>query len=369
MKIAQVAPLIESVPPKGYGGTERIVSYLTEQLVRLGHNVTLFASGDSKTAAKLVRCSDRALRLDGRNAATLPATLLMLEQVRRRAEEFDILHFHVDLLHCALFRPIATRTVTTLHGRLDIAGLSAFYREFSDLPLVSISMSQRAPMPPVAWAGNVYHGLPAGLLRFESSPADDYLAFLGRISPEKRVDRAIEVARAAKLPLQVSAKIDPADREYHLQIADKLKDPIVSFPGEIGESDKGEFLGNARALLFPIDWPEPFGLVMIEAMACGTPVIAYPNGSVPEILEHGVTGFIVESIEAAAEAVEAAKSLDRARIRERFEKRFTAERMTQDYLAVYRGLLEDRLGRRLVETAPSVPKPSSRSRGELPQAG
>jgi glycosyltransferase involved in cell wall biosynthesis len=259
--------------------------------------------------------------------------------------------------------------VTTLHGRLDIAGLSAFYREFSDLPLVSISMSQRAPMPPVAWAGNVYHGLPAGLLRFEPSPADDYLAFLGRISPEKRVDRAIEVARAAKLPLQVSAKIDPADREYHVQIADKLKDPIVSFPGEIGESDKSEFLGNARALLFPIDWPEPFGLVMIEAMACGTPVIAYPNGSVPEILEHGVTGFIVESIEAAAEAVEAAKSLDRARIRERFEKRFTAERMTQDYLAVYRGLLEDRLGRRLVETAPSVPKPSSRSRGELPQAG
>jgi glycosyltransferase involved in cell wall biosynthesis len=369
MKIAQIAPLIESVPPRGYGGTERIVSYLTEQLVRIGHDVTLFASGDSKTSAKLVRCADRALRLDGRNEATISATLVMLEQVRRRAEEFDILHFHIDLLHCALFRPIARRTVTTLHGRLDMAGLSAFYREFSDLPLVSISMAQRAPMPPVAWAGNVYHGIPAGLLRFEPKPSGDYLAFLGRISPEKRVDRAIEIARAAGLPLKVSAKIDPADREYHAQVADKFKDPLVVFPGEIDEVEKSEFLAHARALLFPIDWPEPFGLVIIEAMACGTPVIAYPNGSVPEIVEHGVTGFIVDNIEAAAKAVAATKHLDRARIRERFEKRFTVERMTQDYLAVYRGLLEDTLGRRLAETAPSRGKSSSRSRGELPQAG
>jgi glycosyltransferase involved in cell wall biosynthesis len=339
MKIAQIAPLIESVPPRGYGGTERIVSYLTEQLVRIGHDVTLFASGDSKTSAKLVRCADRALRLDGRNEATISATLVMLEQVRRRAEEFDILHFHIDLLHCALFRPIARRTVTTLHGRLDMAGLSAFYREFSDLPLVSISMAQRAPMPPVAWAGNVYHGIPAGLLRFEPKPSGDYLAFLGRISPEKRVDRAIEIARAAGLPLKVSAKIDPADREYHAQVADKFKDPLVVFPGEIDEVEKSEFLAHARALLFPIDWPEPFGLVMIEAMACGTPVIAYRSGSVPEVVEDGVTGFIVENEEGAIAAVGQLGRLDRRTIRARFEERFSARRMVREYERQYRKLV------------------------------
>jgi glycosyltransferase involved in cell wall biosynthesis len=341
MKIAQIAPLVESVPPQGYGGTERIVSYLTEELVRLGHDVTLFASADSRTSARLVPCAGRALRLDDSVNDHVPHTLVMLEHVRQLAAEFDLLHFHVDLLHFPLFRPVARRTLTTLHGRLDLPDLQPFFREFFDLPLVSISMAQRTPIPPVAWAGNVPHGIPADLLRFEPTPSGDYLAFLGRISPEKRVDRAIEIARAAGLPIRIAAKIDRVDRDYHQRLGDMLDDPLVTFMGEVGDAEKGSYLGNARALLFPIDWPEPFGLVLIEAMACGTPVIAYPHGSVPEIVEDGVTGFIVNDIQEGARAAEAARGLDRARIRARFQERYTVERMTRDYLAIYRGLQED----------------------------
>jgi glycosyltransferase involved in cell wall biosynthesis len=364
MKIAQIAPLVESVPPHGYGGTERIVSYLTERLVELGHDVTLFASADSRTSARLVPCSSRALREDEGVSDHIPHTLIMLEHVRQLAAEFDLLHFHVDLMHFPLFRHISRRTLTTLHGRLDLPDLQPFFREFFDLPLVSISMAQRAPMPPVAWAGNVPHGIPADLLAYESNPAGDYLAFLGRISPEKRVDRAIEIARKSGMRLKVAAKIDRVDREYHERLGDLLEDPLVSFLGEVNDEGKGAFLGHARALLFPIDWPEPFGLVLIEAMACGTPVIAYPCGSVPEIVEHGITGFIVNDIDAGAQAVEAALDLDRARIRERFEQRYTVERMAGDYLAIYRELLEDssdgRLGR-----PPRRRKRASRRRAEL----
>ena len=365
MRIAQIAPLIESVPPQGYGGTERIVSYLTEQLVRLGHEVTLFASADSHSSARIVPCAERALRLDETVETSVPHTLVMLERVRRRAGQFDMMHFHIDLLHFPIFRRLAKRTVTTLHGRLDLPDLLPFYREFAEMPLVSISDAQRAPMPPVAWAGTVHHGIPADLCLPKQRPSGDYLAFLGRISPEKRVDRAIEIALGAGLPLKIAAKIDKVDREYHRrQIESLLDHPLVSYVGEVGDEEKSEFLGNARALLFPIDWPEPFGLVLIEAMACGTPVIAYPHGAVPEIVEHGVTGFIVESIGGAIEAVAAAGALDRARIRHCFERRFTVERMAQDYLAIYRGLLEDSRGKRL----PQPPDPMPRRLSDLGHA-
>jgi glycosyltransferase involved in cell wall biosynthesis len=341
MRIAQIAPLIESVPPAGYGGTERIVSYLTEQLVALGHDVTLFATADSRTSARLIPCADRALRLDETAETPIPHSLVMLERVRRRAGEFDLMHFHIDLLHNPIFRDMGRRTLTTLHGRLDLPDLLPFYREFSEMPLVSISDAQRAPMPPVAWAGTVHHGIPAALYRPVPSPTADYLAFLGRISPEKRLDRAIQIALGAGLPLKIAAKIDKVDREYHRQIGSLLEHPQVTYIGELDDESKEQFLGNARALLFPIDWPEPFGLVMIEAMACGTPVIAYPCGAVPEILEQGVTGFIVDAVDAGIAAVSAASKLDRSRIRQRFERRFTVERMAQDYLAIYRRILEE----------------------------
>jgi len=341
MRIAQIAPLAEAVPPRLYGGTERIVSYLTEELVREGHEVTLFASADSHTRAKLVPCVPRALRLDSGVQSQLPHTLLMLEQVRRRAHEFDILHFHIDLLQAPLFRDIGARTLTTLHGRLDLPELAPFYREFHELPFVSISNDQRRPMPPVNWVGTVYHGLPTDLLRFSPSGGEGYLAFLGRISPEKRPDRAIEIARLAGLPLKIAAKVDPADRVYFEQrIRPMLEDPLIDFIGEIGEARKSEFLGNARALLFPIDWPEPFGLVMIEAMACGTPVIAFDQGSVPEVLEEGVTGFLVDSVESAAAAVLRLGEIDRRQVRKRFEERFSAQRMACDYLEIYRALAD-----------------------------
>jgi glycosyltransferase involved in cell wall biosynthesis len=369
MKIAQIAPLVESVPPQGYGGTERIVSYLTERLVQLGHDVTLFASADSRTSARLVPCSPRALRLDEGVHDHVPHTLIMLEHVRQLAAEFDLLHFHVDLLHFPLFRHISRRTLTTLHGRLDLPDLQPFFQEFFDLPLVSISLAQRAPLPPVDWAGNVPHGIPADLLPYEPNPSGDYLAFLGRISPEKRVDRAIEIARRAGLPLRVAAKIDRVDREYHEKLGDMLQDPLVTFLGEVGDQDKPSFLGNARALLFPIDWPEPFGLVLIEAMACGTPVIAYPCGSVPEIVEDGITGFIVNDIEAGGRAVEAAQGLDRARIRERFDQRYTVDRMSEDYLVIYRRLLEDAASVRLTNKRPRQRRTrASGRRGELSPA-
>ena len=343
MKIAQIAPLAESVPPRLYGGTERVVSYLTEELVRLGHDVTLFASGDSQTGARLVACAPRALRLDPRVRDPLPHHLLMIERVRRHAPEFDVLHFHVEHVHLPLFRPFARKSVTTLHGRLDLPDLPALYREFDDMPLVSISDAQRQPLAFANWAGTVYHGLPEPVCPFNPAPRGQYLAFLGRISPEKGIERAVEIARRAARPLRIAAKIDQAEEGYwRSRVAPLMSGPLVDFLGEVTEEDKPAFLGNATALLFPIDWPEPFGLAMIEAMSCGTPVIAWPNGSVREIVEHGATGFIVNSIEEAVAAVHEAPRLDRAQVRRRFEERFSAARMARDYLSVYRSLARRR---------------------------
>jgi glycosyltransferase involved in cell wall biosynthesis len=341
VKIAQIAPLAESVPPRLYGGTERIVSYLTEELVRQGHDVTLFASGDSVTAAKLIRCSDIALRLNPSVRDQLPYHIRMLDEVRERADEFDVLHFHIDMLHFALVRDFADRTVTTLHGRLDLPDLNSFYAAFPEVPLVSISKDQRRPMPRrVNWAGNVYHGLPRQLLPLEKTPSDDYLAFLGRISPEKRPDRAIEIARRAGLRLKIAAKVDNVDRRYWDEVIEPLvkANANVEFVGEINEQQKAGFLGNAKALLFPVDWPEPFGLVMIEAMACGTPVIAFRCGSVTEVVDDGRSGFIVQTVDEAVDAISKLGGLDRRGVRAVFEKRFTVERMAQDYCAIYQKL-------------------------------
>jgi glycosyltransferase involved in cell wall biosynthesis len=335
MKIAQVAPLYESCPPQFYGGTERIVSYLTEELVRLGHEVTLFASGDSRTGATLEPGCEYALRLDDSVKDRLVYHLTMLDRVRCRADEFDILHFHTDYLHFPFFGECWDKTVTTMHGRLDLPDLAVMMRAFPDLPLVSISMAQQEPIPWANWYETVLHGLPRDLHRLGDG-GGGYLAFLGRISPEKGVDRAIAIARHVGLPLQIAAKVDPVDCAYYEKaIVPLLQDPLIEFVGEIGEADKGPFLGDALALLFPIDWPEPFGLVLIEAMANGTPVIAFGRGSVPEIVEDGLTGFIVDSVEAAVAAVPLARQLDRGAIRRRFEQRFTAERMACDYLRIY----------------------------------
>ena len=338
MKIAQIAPLAESVPPRLYGGTERIVSYLTEELVRQGHDVTLFASGDSLTSARLVPCAATALRLNSAVRDSLPYHVMMLDEVRRRAHEFDVLHFHIDLIHFPLIRQFSERTVTTLHGRLDLPDLWSFYHAFPEMPLVSISDDQRRPMPPVNWAGTVHHGLPLDLLAFNAVPKGGYLAFLGRISPEKGPERAIEIALRAGLPLKIAAKVDPVDEAYWREVVEPLiyTHPPITYVGEVNEREKAAFLGDALALLFPIDWPEPFGLVMIEAMACGTPVIAFRRGAVPEVIEHGRTGFVVDHIADAVEAVGLANELDRAQIRLRFEQRFSAERMARDYLAIYR---------------------------------
>ena len=340
MKIAQIAPLAERCPPRLYGGTERIVSYLTEELVRQGHEVTLFASGDSETGAHLVPCADMALRLNPAVREPLPYYMLMLEEVRRRADEFDVLHFHIDFLHYPLAAAFSDKMVTTLHGRLDLPDLKPFYTAFPHLPLVSISDDQRRPMPPVNWAGTVHHGLPKDLLPLTADPKGDYLAFLGRISPEKRPDRAIEIAARADMKLKIAAKIDKADQAYWDEAIGPMvaRHPNVEFIGEINEQQKADFLGNALALLFPIDWPEPFGLVMIEAMACGTPVIAFRNGSVPEVIEDGVTGFIVRDMAEAVAAVRRIDRLDRREVRATFEERFTVERMALDYLAIYRAL-------------------------------
>ncbi|MBR0643553.1 glycosyltransferase family 4 protein [Plastoroseomonas hellenica] len=340
MKIAQIAPLAESCPPKLYGGTERIVSYLTEELVRQGHDVTLFASGDSETSARLVPCSAMALRLDPMVKDPLPHHVMMLDAVCRRADEFDVLHFHIDYLHYPLVRDFADRTVTTLHGRLDLPDLHPLYAAFPNMPLVSISDDQRKPMPPVRWLGTIHHGLPRDLLPFTARPEGDYLAFLGRISPEKRPDRAIEIAARAKMPLRIAAKVDKADQDYwDMVIAPMIAaHPNVTFIGEINEHQKAEFLGNARALLFPIDWPEPFGLVMIEAMACGTPVIAFGHGSVPEVIDDGITGHIVHDADGAVAALHRVADLDRAKVRAVFERRFTASRMADNYVALYRDL-------------------------------
>ena len=335
MRIAQIAPLFESVPPREYGGTERVVSYLTEELVRLGHDVTLFASADSTTGARLVPMAPRSLRQDPGSTDTLAHHVLMLEQVARAANDFDILHWHIDYLHFPISRRIGLPNITTLHGRLDISDLQSLYREFSDMPVVSISNSQREPLPHARWIGTVYHGLPVSLFT-PSFDEGQYLAFVGRISPEKRVDRAVEVARRTGLRLRVAAKIDDADAVYYREkIAPLFELSFVEFIGEVTESEKETLLRGARALLFPIDWREPFGLVMIEAMACGTPVVAWRAGSVPEVMSEGTSGFIVEDVDDAVEAVERTASLDRKRVRCEFEKRFTADRMAQDYVKLY----------------------------------
>jgi glycosyltransferase involved in cell wall biosynthesis len=340
MRIAQVAPLYESVPPQLYGGTERIVHYLTEELVTLGHDVTLYAAGDSSTSAELVSACPRSLRLDPTCIDPLAQHMTMLELVSRQYEDYDIIHFHIDYLHFMMSRLLGLRQLTTLHGRLDLPELQPLYYGFKDMPVVSISDAQRSPLPQANWIGTVRHGLPAQLHDF-SPKSSGYLAFVGRISPEKRVDRAVEIARALNKPLRIAAKIAAADREYYdREIAHLLEHPLVEFVGEISDAQKSEFIGGADALLFPIDWPEPFGLVMIEAMACGTPVVAFENGSVPEVLTHEVTGFIVSDMPGAIEAARRAPELDRARIRETFERDFSARRMALDYLDVYEKLCE-----------------------------
>jgi glycosyltransferase involved in cell wall biosynthesis len=339
MRIAQVAPLYESVPPTHYGGTERIVSYLTEELVRCGHRVTLFASGGSQTAAELVALTAHPLRLDPRCIDRAVHHVLLLERVFQRADEFDVIHFHIDYLHFPLSRRHAAAQLTTLHGRLDVPDIVPLYREFTEMPLVSISDAQRVPLAGVNWQATVHHGLPEEAYRFQPGPGD-YFAFLGRISPEKRLDRAIEIARRVGVPLRVAAKVDPVDEAYfHAEIEPLLDHPLVEFINEISEREKSDFLGNARALLFPIDWPEPFGLVVIEALACGTPVIAYRHGSVPELVEAG-TGFVVETIEEAVAAAQRIPELSRERCREVFERRFTAARMARDYVGVYERFMQ-----------------------------
>jgi len=338
MKIAQIAPLVESVPPTLYGGTERVVSWLTEELVAEGHEVTLFASGDSRTAAKLVPIVPRALRLDGIHNST-PYNIIMLDQVAARSHEFDVMHFHIDFFHYPLFRSMAHKTLTTLHGRQDLPELPALYRAFPHMPLVSISNHQRIPVPPVNWCGTVYHGLPEGMLK-EGSGAGGYLAFLGRICADKGILPAIEIARRAGMKLKVAAKVDPADQKYYDEQVKPVLDrsPHVEFIGEINDGQKQEFLGNAAALLFPISWPEPFGLVMIESMGCGTPVIAFNCGSVPEIMEDGLTGYVVETVDEAVAAVAKLNRLFRPSIRSRFEERFSARAMAREYVKIYQSL-------------------------------
>jgi glycosyltransferase involved in cell wall biosynthesis len=343
MKIAQVAPLTESVPPRYYGGTERIVAYLTDALVDAGHEVTLFASGDSRTRARLVPGCTQALRLAG-VTDQLAWHLCMLEQVFQRADEFDLVHFHVHYLHFPLTRRQPIANLTTLHGRLDLPELQSLHREFVEMPMVSISDAQRAPLPWLAWRGTIHHGLPLDLYRFQPKRGD-YLAFIGRLAAEKRPDRAIEIARRAGLKLKIAAKIDPQDRNYFEQtVKPLLSEPHVEFIGEIGEQDKAAFLGGARALLFPIDWPEPFGLAMIEALACGTPVVAWRGGSVAEVLRDGVTGFVCDDIDQAVAAVGRVDELSRQRCREEFEGRFSVARMAADYARVYQALIEEHHG-------------------------
>jgi len=339
MKIAQIAPLAEAVPPRFYGGTERVVSWLTEELVREGHDITLFAAGGSRTSAKLVEGSESGLRLRGVRDHTA-SNLVMLDQVRRRADEFDVIHCHIDLLQYPMFQDMAHKMVTTLHGRLDVPDFMPVYRAYPHMPLISISNKQREPMPPgLNWLATVYHGLPADVCPFKPE-GGDYLAFLGRISPEKRPDRAIAIAKKAGIKLKIAAKVDKADADYFKEVIEPMIDhPLIEFVGEINESQKCDFLGNAMALLFPIDWIEPFGLVMIEAMSAGTPVIAWRNGSVPEVIDHGVGGLIVESIDEAVEAVHRARRMSRAGVRAAFESRFTARHMARGYVEAFETLI------------------------------
>ncbi len=340
MRIAQISPLIESVPPRLYGGTERIVSYLTEELVAQGHDVTLFASGDSITRAELVPCSAQALRLNPDVVDPIPYYMLMLDKVRRMASQFDVLHFHIDQFHFPIFNSLPHRAITTLHGRQDLPDLKQLYAGFPDMPLVSISNAQRAPVKDANFVATVPHGLPPQLLTPTLDPRGGYLAFLGRIAPEKRVDRAVAIARAVGLPLKIAAKVDRVDEQYFRpEIEPLLQQPGIDYIGEIDERRKPSFLGEARALLFPIDWPEPFGLVMIEAMACGTPVLAFKCGSVPEVIDDGVTGWVVDGMDEAICKLGRVLALDRARVRRRFEERFTVTRMAKEYVRVYERLV------------------------------
>ena len=340
MRIAQIAPLIESVPPRLYGGTERIASYLTEALVTQGHHVTLFASGQSMTTATLVPCCAQALRLNPSVRDPIPYYMLMLDKVRKMAPQFDVLHFHIDQFHFPIFHEYASQTVTTLHGRQDLPDLQQLYIGFPDMPLVSISDAQRGPIPEANFAGTVYHGLPSDLFTPTLYARGGYLAFLGRISPEKRLDRAIEIARAVGLPLKIAAKVDRVDEEYfRTAIEPLLSLPGIEYIGEIDERRKNSFLGDARALLFPIDWPEPFGLAMIEAMACGTPVLAFRNGSVAEVIDSGITGEVVDSVPEAICKIGSVLALDRGRVRRRFDMRFSAVRMALDYTKIYHRLI------------------------------
>jgi glycosyltransferase involved in cell wall biosynthesis len=341
MNIAQVSPLWESVPPRCYGGTERIVSYITEELVRLGHDVTLFASGDSRTAARLEPICPQALRLNtGICNVSAPLTLLQ-ERAFRLQNDFDIIHSHLDFVGFPLARRCSVPVVTTLHGRLDLAEYVPLFREFAERPLVSISDAQRRPLPWANWEATVYHGLPSDLYSFHPQPGK-YLAFLGRIAREKRLDHAIEIAKRVGLPLRIAAKVDPTDRNYfHSEIEPLLDHPLVEYVGELTDAEKDDFLGEAYALIAPFDWPEPFGLVFIESLACGTPVLAYRRGSIPEIIDDGVTGFVCDHLGKMANAVERVSLLDRHRCRQAFEERFTVERMVQDYLKVYEHLIGD----------------------------
>ena len=339
MRIAQIAPLAEAVPPKLYGGTERVIWWLTEELVAQGHDVTLYASGDSETSARLVPCAPQGLRLAGIDNH-LASTVAMVDRVFTDAHQYDVIHFHVDFVHFPLFKPLAGRCFTTLHGRLDLPDFKPGFDAFPEMQLVSISNDQRRPLPDANWAGTVYHGLPQDLIAAGNGEGG-YLAFLGRMSPEKRPDRAIEIATRTGIPLKMAAKVDHADRRYfEEQIAPLLDNPLVEFVGEIADHQKSEFLGNARALLFPIDWPEPFGLVMIEAMAAGTPTIAWKAGSTLEVMSDCRSGFLVGSIDEAVAAVKAADDLPRASVRACFEDHFTAQRMARDYVRLFERALE-----------------------------
>lgn len=349
LRIAQIAPLVESVPPKFYGGTERVVSYLTEALLKLGHEVTLFASGDSITNARLVSVTPTSLRFSN-CVDQMAGSVLQLQEVMDRAHEFDLLHFHTDYSHFPVTRFCHTKILTTLHGRLDIPELKPLYKKFNDAPVVSISDSQRRPLPMANWIDTVYHGVPAELYEYGKGEGD-YVVFLGRFSPEKRADRAIEIARRANIKIKVAAKVDKADERYfEKEIRHLLDQPHVEYLQEVGEAEKGPLLANAKALLFPIDWPEPFGMVLIEAMACGTPIIAYNHGSVPEIVEHGKTGFIVNSIEKAAEALQHIHLIDRSICRATFEKKFSDLVMAENYVRLYERALHKQPERKLFLT-------------------
>ncbi|MCG9971664.1 glycosyltransferase family 4 protein [Christiangramia crocea] len=340
MRIAQVAPLYESIPPIMYGGTERVVHYITEELVKQGHEVSLFASGDSKTSARLIPVCQKSLRLDPECIDSFVHHTIQLQMVQKRISDFDIIHYHTDYFHFPLSQINNSVHLTTLHGRLDLPDLQGLYKVFSDIPLISISNNQRTPLPWANWIDTIYHGLPIDLLQ-PTDERDEYLAFLGRISPEKGIERAIDIAKRIGIKLKVAAKVDKADLHYFkTKIASLLDHELIEFIGEIGEHEKSDFLGKATALLFPITWCEPFGLVMIEAMACGTPVIAWNKGSVPEVIDKGQTGFIVNSVKEAIQAIKDIDKIDRKGCRRIFEEKFTAERMTRDYLRIYDYLIK-----------------------------